>query len=74
MTKKKLIILDIVLFILLALVTMLIIKAYPDNIIERVWLYLWSYFGMFKASQMFTSYICKHETYEEDSVDGEEKD
>lgn len=73
MNKKKQIILDVVLWVLLTAVTALIIVAYPDSDIERGWMYVWAFWGMFKSSQMFSNYICKQEVQVEEFVDGEEE-
>ena len=72
--KKKQIILDVVLWTLLMIVSILIIIAYPDSDIERGWMYLWAFWGMFKSSQMFSKYICKQEVHVEGFVDGKEED
>lgn len=73
MNKKKQIILDVVMWVLLITITILIIIAYPDSNIELGWLYSWALWGMFKSTQMFSNYICKQEVYVEDFVDGEEE-
>lgn len=72
--KKKQIILDVVLWTLLMIVSILIVIAYPDSDIERGWMYLWAFWGMFKSSQMFSKYICKQEVHVEGFVDGKEED
>lgn len=74
MNKKKRFILDAVLWMLLVFVTFLIVNAYPNSDIRNTWLYLWSSWGMLKASQMFGNYICNQEVYVEEFVDGEEED
>lgn len=74
MNKKKQFILDAVLLMLLMIVSVLIINAYPDSDIEYGWMYSWAFWGMLKASQMFGNYICNQEVYAEEFVDGEEED
>lgn len=73
MNKKKQIILDVVLWILLTAVSVLIIIAYPNSNIEHGWVYLWAFWGMLQASRMFSNYICNQEVYVEEFVDGEEE-
>ena len=74
MNKKKQFILDAVLWMLLVVVTILIVNAYPDSDIEHGWLYFWASWGMLKTSQMFGNYIFNQEVHVEEFVDGEEED
>lgn len=74
MNKKKKFILDTVLWMLLIIISILIINAYPNSNIECAWLYLWASCGMLKISQMFSNYICNNEVYVEEFIDGEEED